>query len=427
MDCQYIIKNDLHEKYILGKLDETEKREYEAHLQKCVSCQREYQKQKLLISAIRRIGKQEMKQEIHLQLEPTSQEKRNDANWGMILKVAAALLFFVIAPGLIYYHQNMAPSHDAKLLETGKTDSAVRFSAPATDQSENETTQLQKSAPKDQESEATRGTSAGSQAAKYAQKQNEKRASQKPVIEGKMKFEKRSDKSAPEKESAAPKTTREKDIQPSAKTEMARALPKKKLVDKKAQDHIPGLGGQKAAGLSANQNDEIAREMPSLPPPKRRSKQSATGLAENQAPSTKEGIFHDLGGTHSQTASSGEPTQSLLNLRQAAQAADESSGELVLKSGNKLVQIHFIQIEGTADSSGGQTLPDEFPVRIVSRDSSGWKMNWVVPPAFMQTDLRKMRITNRENHKMTVQLADSVLYQIDLKAENTQAVRIEKQ
>jgi hypothetical protein len=108
MNCKYILDNEIHEKYLLGRLSEKEELEYKTHIKSCKKCISELNRQRLFISGIREIGKGEMKNEI-LQQVRERRKKRPAQNWGMIIKVAAAVLFIVIAPGMIYYYQNYAP------------------------------------------------------------------------------------------------------------------------------------------------------------------------------------------------------------------------------------------------------------------------------------------------------------------------------
>jgi hypothetical protein len=108
MDCKTILENDLHERYVLGLLDESEKLKYEQHLDGCDSCQKQLEHERTLISGIRGVGRQEMKAEIRRQVEIEKSGKAT-VSWGMISKVAAVLLFVVITPAVIYYSQIDTP------------------------------------------------------------------------------------------------------------------------------------------------------------------------------------------------------------------------------------------------------------------------------------------------------------------------------
>ena len=130
MECKYILDNEIHEKHLLGRLSEKEELEYKAHIESCEKCTSELNRQRLLINGLREIGKGEMKNEI-LQQVRERRKKRPAQNWGMIIKVAAAVLFIVIAPGMIYYYQNYVP-------ETVHEQVVDKVSAPAQVEMESE-------------------------------------------------------------------------------------------------------------------------------------------------------------------------------------------------------------------------------------------------------------------------------------------------
>jgi hypothetical protein len=108
MSCRYIDNPDIYEDYIFERLGVLEKEEFKEHLKECPDCQKELEKQRSLIIALREIGKEEMKREIKAQAENwASRGSRFD--WSLYMKIAAAVLFFVIAPGIIYYYQHLSP------------------------------------------------------------------------------------------------------------------------------------------------------------------------------------------------------------------------------------------------------------------------------------------------------------------------------
>ncbi len=112
MDCKYILQNEIHEKYLRGLLEDSEQNEYEKHLQECPSCQKEQQNQRILISGIRQIGRQEMKDEIRFQVKQSEMEKTK-TDWTTFLKIAAVIFLIIITPSLFYYFQVIAPQHNA--------------------------------------------------------------------------------------------------------------------------------------------------------------------------------------------------------------------------------------------------------------------------------------------------------------------------
>lgn len=108
MDCKYINQNDVHELYLLDRLEGNKKKEYLDHIKTCKTCYAQFEQQRLLISSVRSFGKREMKDEISRQVKELK-SKPPSINWDMILKIAAVFFFLVITPGLIYYYQTIEP------------------------------------------------------------------------------------------------------------------------------------------------------------------------------------------------------------------------------------------------------------------------------------------------------------------------------
>ncbi|HGY55638.1 MAG TPA: hypothetical protein ENK44_08060, partial [Caldithrix abyssi] len=103
MDCQYINQNEIYEKYLLGRLGDAEKKEYEAHLQGCETCRKTLETQREMIAAIRLKAKQDMKREIQLQAGKL-REQRPKQDWTVWYKAAAVILLFSVVPALLYYY-----------------------------------------------------------------------------------------------------------------------------------------------------------------------------------------------------------------------------------------------------------------------------------------------------------------------------------
>jgi len=114
MDCKYIEQNDIHEKYLLDKLNGNEKAEYLSHLNSCEICKNTLDSEKNIIGTVRHFGKIEMKSEIARQVAEIKSREKN-VSWDMILKVAAIFFFLVITPGLVYYYQSIEPPKISEL------------------------------------------------------------------------------------------------------------------------------------------------------------------------------------------------------------------------------------------------------------------------------------------------------------------------
>ena len=103
MNCAYILQNEIHEKYLLGRLSENEKQEYKKHLQNCPSCREALENERLLIAGIQATAKQNMKDEIKAQVAQLKAE-RVTVDWALMYKAAAVLLVLVMLPGLTWYY-----------------------------------------------------------------------------------------------------------------------------------------------------------------------------------------------------------------------------------------------------------------------------------------------------------------------------------
>ena len=98
--------DDIHEKYLLGKMTETEREAYEAELRESPDGGRQLESKKLIISSIRAAGRAEMKDEIRSQVARMNRTgTSNVADWSMILKIAAVLCMVAIVPYLYYQSQ----------------------------------------------------------------------------------------------------------------------------------------------------------------------------------------------------------------------------------------------------------------------------------------------------------------------------------
>ncbi|MBN1409027.1 MAG: hypothetical protein JW956_14605 [Calditrichaceae bacterium] len=102
MNCEYILQNEIHEKFLRGLLSEDQKAEYELHLKQCESCRTTFENEKALFEGIQSAGQQAMKLEIERQVEKL-REEHTGADWTLIFKVAAVLFFLVIMPGTLYF------------------------------------------------------------------------------------------------------------------------------------------------------------------------------------------------------------------------------------------------------------------------------------------------------------------------------------
>ncbi len=129
MKCQDILQNELHEKYILNQLENSEKEKYELHLKECTDCQAELENKRILFSGIREAGLAEMKTEIKRQVE-IGELNHPGMTWGRLSKIAAVLFIFVLTPGVIIYlsksNPELVPTAEQ---ETENAPEAIPYSA----------------------------------------------------------------------------------------------------------------------------------------------------------------------------------------------------------------------------------------------------------------------------------------------------------
>ena len=86
MDCKYINQNDIHEQYLLKRLNKDENSEYLQHIETCDSCKFKLESERQTLQSIRHFGKSEMKSEIARKVAELK-TKENQISWDMILKV----------------------------------------------------------------------------------------------------------------------------------------------------------------------------------------------------------------------------------------------------------------------------------------------------------------------------------------------------
>ena len=121
MDCEYILQNEIHEKFLKGLLSENQKAELELHLKSCESCRKTFENEKAIFDGIRLAGRKAMKLEIERQVEK-SREERAGTDWTLIFKVAAVLFFLVIMPGTLYFLNTDLFTKKAELAPQEKVD-----------------------------------------------------------------------------------------------------------------------------------------------------------------------------------------------------------------------------------------------------------------------------------------------------------------
>ncbi|MFQ5583488.1 MAG: anti-sigma factor family protein, partial [Calditrichia bacterium] len=105
-----------HAAYLLGRLEESKKKEYEAHLKDCPRCREELEKERELTAALKKAGREEMKAEIRRQVKAQEPVEKG-FDWTMVLKAAAVFFFLITIPALYYYsrHSGGEPAKPAQM------------------------------------------------------------------------------------------------------------------------------------------------------------------------------------------------------------------------------------------------------------------------------------------------------------------------
>lgn len=112
MDCREIIEHEWHERYLLGRLDEAERRDYEQHLSVCPSCRKEMVHEQQMIAGIRETGKEAMKNEIRKQAA-TFSARESRVNWARIAKIAAIVFVILITPSVYFILNRESATFDS--------------------------------------------------------------------------------------------------------------------------------------------------------------------------------------------------------------------------------------------------------------------------------------------------------------------------
>lgn len=88
---------EILDRYILGRVDPTDKRLLEEHLESCAQCREAVSRARDLVAGVRRLGRDELKARLARRLEPTN---RSAVPWPHVISAAAV---FVIAVGVTLY------------------------------------------------------------------------------------------------------------------------------------------------------------------------------------------------------------------------------------------------------------------------------------------------------------------------------------
>lgn len=374
MNCQYIKDHELHEKYILEKMEIEEREEYLKHLKSCDNCRKELEKQQLIIGGIREIGRTEMKREIQKQIA-IQRSQVDRMNWGMVLKIAAVVFFLVIAPGMIYYYQNMTPSYesdDAKARKvTVETESSVLETAePVTERSK---------------------------VVELDELRSNEREDTKPAEPASVDQEKKKEK--------VDKSLKEVDML-SDNRDDARQRGSEAMREKAAPT-VP------ADADYAAEIEEEAREAP-----------SASMMSKVTVGSAGEGSASGLYRYEADLTAANMGRRSYFEEAQKNVGKDSGmiqSQQLNFKSQEKIILIDM-QISDRLELEEKGQMPVQFPVEVTLKDSVNLNMLWQVNDQLFQINPAEIIIQLKAQQQIQVAVQNQFIYNIELNKPKTQAI-----
>lgn len=373
MECQIILRNELHEKYILDRLDDLEKAEYEAHLDYCKTCKTELEEQQALITGVREAAKNKMKAEIRRQVE-IREINPPGIDWATVSKIAAVLFIFVLAPPMIYYLQKnepqMVPMSEPQF-QVLNVPPRPKPELPTDENVEGQKPALMKAVPLTKN--INRKEDFGLKESKQAKTLTE-REKQTAGIPSEIEVSELGESNFPIVEFELAPTLAKKDIQPGQSEFKASA---------EAEESLP-------LGLPSNRNRIYVYEAPKA------------GL----------GVFlRDK--RISKLRKSKLPTISDFRFTSSRYSADVH----LKASSDELANKAVTEEEDTK-------LPKSFPVEITAQDSLNFKMTWLVVSSLLEVRPEEIRLELTPDGIVLVFIKEQI-YLIDLRKKSTQAVLVE--
>ena len=371
MDCQYISQNEIMEKYLSGKLSQEEEQQFLAHLENCPDCQVRLEREKFLIGGIRRIGREEMKREIRQQVQAKSSGSA-EFNWGMWLKIAAVFLVLVIAPGLIYYHQFVAPQSAV----TVQPESAGEVPAP-------DPSELRAIKDNNGAETAGREEDSGRKPEKILTKETELQSKAPP---------------APSKKAAE-----QKKMSPSV---LAESAPKTE----------PPVAARESSGGSGSfpgaQSILLERERTITPSLDQIGKEAK--LSESE---TERDIF--------QYFSEANPQEGRRGAYRALGSSTEkipSQQKFSYHSEGNTILLHFSATAEADTISTRNRLPEQFPIKILSREEGITELSLQIQPEQLTGHPSQIRLRLTDDNFLEIHFAKGAHYLVNLNRDSTRAL-----
>ena len=414
MDCKYILQNEIHEKYLRGLLEDSEKTEYEKHLQECPSCQKEQQNQRILISGIRQIGRQEMKDEIRFQVKQSEMEKTK-TDWTTFLKIAAVIFLIIITPSLFYYFQVIAPQHNAIYPEIAEKISSEEKEDDFVVDEMKSTTIKDKKSPKEAGAKGVKPSSPSSSEQIAA----ETAVSKKRIVKEKT--------IAPPKKSARQEDDSES-LEESVSQQDNKAIISESLRSKKSDEDKNILLKEKREPLSSFKETEFQRDNKleskqpkaeiSLPVMQKKLNGKGEGkrkTADVSISSLDEVLLEDI------SSSQLKSEEGQISAQAGGRGGAALPGTIFKANGIK-VKVHLLDSSQELTKDKQNKPPQTFGVKLLKKDSLYWEMNWYVNSYFLKCDTADMNLQIMDDQIIQLNIQDRFIYKIDLKEDSTQAV-----
>lgn len=409
MDCQYIRQNDIHEKYLLNRLADAEKRAYEKHITECDACRQQLERQREIISGIRNIGRLEMKRAIRTQVEEIKAQQKSH-NWQMILKAAAVVFIIALIPAAIYFF---------------RTDSGQPLSElPKAQQWEAENERVTEERLEESQQIAPTPRSAVREPSHSPQMADES-----APAERESPVRKRTPSASESAAAGKPAAGETIASEPRSLMDAAEAIPEREIASKSAMDVADSI---------------LAEEIPD------------TELAEMQPPPLlahideheldqilTSGIKYQYVPTPYQKPAQFE-TQEMPAFRKldapppletAPEYRNEQRGVLgegfpapqraTFKADHKTILIHYIPSRQPQEMDKDANLPKWFEVRVTYQDSLYLNMIWKVNRELLSYQPSEMEVVMKDR-TVLVLLPEEQIYRIELNSDSSRAILLNK-
>ena len=393
MNCKFIEKNDIHERYILNRLSDSEKAEYLFHIKECDSCARNLENEKILLSSIQHIGKRKIKSEIAQQVAELK-AKETTISWDMILKVAAIFFFLVITPALVFYYQSIETPKISettdfdKLLSRKKENEFVKE-----EKSEYKTTEIADSKGKKDEnisdiikSEGYAKSAGGSAAERSLRSVNiSKPSAESNQLAEEIIIEDKSTDKAPEE-----------------------VVPPLSAVP---QSRIPSLGNfQKPVNVRVT--DEELNMSGDL-----RSKKMTVNSHSKMSNKTQDEAFNEEDISIAGKEKSGQISKKKLS--------EDKIYILDFILNNKKIVINLVPLNLESESYLQESFPDSFQVIKKKNENVDLAMDWFIDSRIRNLNPEDISVYLKEKEFLYINILDEKFYQIDLKTDSTKAITIQ--